>query len=134
MLTKIPGLQDSYFINSFIGGLKEEVKNVAQMFHPISLNWVISLTRLQEATKQVLSRSLAHHFRVQLIPNIIVLVIISPTNPLIQSQFRLPQLNFLILIILLPQIFPLLQFPLRNYYPSKCSVSVRKDCYTCEEP
>lgn len=43
-------LQDTYFIDNFIGGLRDEIKNTVTMFKPRPLNEAINLTNLQEAT------------------------------------------------------------------------------------
>ncbi|KAL5731844.1 hypothetical protein ACHQM5_004534 [Ranunculus cassubicifolius] len=50
VLQRNQGLTEQYFIDSFIGGLKEELRHVVQMFRPTSLTQAINLAKLQEAT------------------------------------------------------------------------------------
>ncbi|KAF5188489.1 hypothetical protein FRX31_021924 [Thalictrum thalictroides] len=48
MLMKNPKLPEGYFIDSFLSGLKGEIKHHVQMFEPESLKRAISLARLEE--------------------------------------------------------------------------------------
>ena len=48
MLTKNPKLDESYFISSFISGLKEEIKPMVKMFKPQALSKAFEVVELQE--------------------------------------------------------------------------------------
>nr|XP_027067626.1 uncharacterized protein LOC113693266 [Coffea arabica] len=48
MLTKNPKLDESYFVSSFISGLKEEVKPMVKMFKPQTLSKAFEVAELQE--------------------------------------------------------------------------------------
>ena len=43
-----PTLNESHFLSSFIGGLKEEIKFLVKMFKPTSLSFAIQQARMQE--------------------------------------------------------------------------------------
>ena len=50
MLDKNLGLNEEFFRESFISGLKGEIKHLVKMFKPIDLKTAIQLARLQEAS------------------------------------------------------------------------------------
>ncbi|KAL5709495.1 hypothetical protein ACHQM5_020179 [Ranunculus cassubicifolius] len=56
MLLKNKGLTESFFVDSFVSGLKEEIRHTVLMFRPTTLNHAISLARLQEATMESMDK------------------------------------------------------------------------------
>ncbi|KAL5701100.1 hypothetical protein ACHQM5_026475 [Ranunculus cassubicifolius] len=56
MLLRNKGLTESFFVDCFIGGLKEEIRHTVLMFKPITLHHAVSLARLQEATMDSLEK------------------------------------------------------------------------------
>ncbi|XP_027102590.1 uncharacterized protein [Coffea arabica] len=53
MLTKNPRLDESYFVSSFISGLKEEIKPMVKMFRPQTLTKAFEVAELQEYALEV---------------------------------------------------------------------------------
>ena len=54
MLIKNPSLPSDYFVDSFIGGLGDNVKHFTRAFDPKTIPEAIKYARLQEATIQAL--------------------------------------------------------------------------------
>ncbi|KAL5722152.1 hypothetical protein ACHQM5_005709 [Ranunculus cassubicifolius] len=50
MLIANPGLTEAYFVDSFVSGLKEEIRHTVLMFKPKTLIHAITLAKLQETT------------------------------------------------------------------------------------
>ncbi|KAL5714819.1 hypothetical protein ACHQM5_016726 [Ranunculus cassubicifolius] len=50
VLQRNPGLTESYFVDSYISGLRDATRHTVFMFHPKTLAEAMSLARLQEAT------------------------------------------------------------------------------------
>ncbi|KAL5722393.1 hypothetical protein ACHQM5_005918 [Ranunculus cassubicifolius] len=50
MLIKNPDLSSQFFVDSYVAGLKAELRNTVQMFYPDSLSQARSLATLQQAT------------------------------------------------------------------------------------
>ena len=50
VLSKNKGLSEEFFVDSFLSGLKDEIRLTIKMFNPKTLNHAYSLARLQEAT------------------------------------------------------------------------------------
>ncbi|KAL5709880.1 hypothetical protein ACHQM5_020511 [Ranunculus cassubicifolius] len=57
VLLKNKGLSESFFIDSFISGLKDEIRHTVQMFQPNNFTQAVSIARLQEATLESLTRT-----------------------------------------------------------------------------
>ncbi|KAL5722704.1 hypothetical protein ACHQM5_006190 [Ranunculus cassubicifolius] len=57
MLQRNPGLTKKFFVDSFLSGLKAEVKHSVQMFCPTSMIAVVQLARLQEANIESVAKS-----------------------------------------------------------------------------
>ncbi|KAL5713693.1 hypothetical protein ACHQM5_015746 [Ranunculus cassubicifolius] len=57
VLQKNKGLSEAYFVECFVSGLKDEIKNNVQMFNPTTLTHAITLAKLQEATLASSSKS-----------------------------------------------------------------------------
>lgn len=49
ILSKHGGLNEQFFVNNFLSGLKEKIRHTVQMFSPKTLTHVYSLAKLREA-------------------------------------------------------------------------------------
>lgn len=56
MLMKIPQLEESYFVSSFVSGLKEEIKPMLKMLKLTELSATFETARLQEYSLQFQNR------------------------------------------------------------------------------
>ncbi|KAL5720791.1 hypothetical protein ACHQM5_013426 [Ranunculus cassubicifolius] len=59
MLQRNPGLTEAYFVDSFIGGLKQEIQHTIQMFYPSTL----TLARLQESSLELYTQTVKGTFK-----------------------------------------------------------------------
>ena len=70
MLIKNPSLPNDYFVDSFIGGLDDNIKHFAKAFNPKTLPEAVKYARLQEATIQALKiPEKPKHFTPQKVPS-----------------------------------------------------------------
>ncbi|XP_027076964.1 uncharacterized protein [Coffea arabica] len=56
MLTRNPRLDESYFVSSFISGLKDEIKPTVKMFKPQTLMKAFEVAELQECSLEIQSK------------------------------------------------------------------------------
>ena len=56
MPTRNPRLDESYFVSSFISGLKDEIKPMVKMFKPQSLSKAFEVAELQEYALEIQSK------------------------------------------------------------------------------
>nr|XP_027071740.1 uncharacterized protein LOC113696535 [Coffea arabica] len=68
MLTKNPKLDESYFVFSFISGLKEEIKPMVKMFRPQTLTKAFEVAELQEYALEVQCKQTKNSGKVALEP------------------------------------------------------------------
>lgn len=56
MVVTHKGLEESYFISSFISELKENIREVVRMFYPTSLLHAINLAKMREGVRDDASK------------------------------------------------------------------------------
>ncbi|KAL5706483.1 hypothetical protein ACHQM5_024643 [Ranunculus cassubicifolius] len=57
VLLKNPGLSELYFVESYLSGLKEEIRHTVLMFRPSSVMGAMQLARLQEASIESMQKT-----------------------------------------------------------------------------
>ena len=100
LLLRNPTMPDSYFLESFIGGLSDTVKPIVRSFKPVSVSDAIEYARQQEEAIQVLKVSLDRVPKPYTQPSKPALTYPQMSKPLLPtpSQFKQPFQNTKIVI------------------------------------
>lgn len=125
MLAKNPSLSEEYFIQSFISGLKEDIRLVVQMFDPNTLQQAIFLARRQECildraakSQPRFSNRSSYRGRPLTVPNQIPHLTPSVTAPTATSPSTSPRMK-----------------PVKKLtYGEMCAKMEKGLCYNCDEP
>lgn len=118
LINRNKGLSESFLVDCFISGLKDEIKKAVNMFDPITLNRAFCLAQLQEETVEALTKKTSYSYKSKFQPTFQ-----TPSNSTPKTLTNYA-----------PKTNPSPTVPIKKITPAEMAVKRAQGlCYNCDE-